>query len=181
MDEGYFTWLKSNVEYFTEAGRHDHLFEVLHSLPFQPAIERDRNRVADAMALRDEYYGEGAWDGVTVETACSFLEFLVALARRMNYIYATVVEDRTQDMFWEVLHNLGLDEVTDDICDEDDTYETDKMIEYVVDTVNTRQFNSDGTEGLFPMPDTRVDQRNVEIWYQMNQYLMQKMTEEGRL
>lgn len=177
----YLDWLKNQIEYFDSEGSFDYLLDQLYSVAYVPLMERDQNRYADGLELRDEYFKDFGEDANIIDSPCSFLEFLIALARRMNYIYADIHEDRTQDMFWTMLRNAGLDG-----CDDgyhwavgDDAFNED--VEYVVDRIINREFDEDGRGGLFPLNNPTTNQRNVEIWYQMNQYLVEVMKEEGRL
>lgn len=172
----YLDWLKNQVEYF-DGPRHNQLLNKLHDLPFTPIIERDENRAYDGIHLRDEYFDEYGDDAYIIDTGCSFLEFLVALARRMNYIYARVDEDRTADCFWMLIDNLGI--YYSDEIDASFFKKREKYVEFAVKNVNDRSYQENGRGGLFPLRHPRTNQRNVEIWYQMNQYLNELMSEEG--
>lgn len=174
----YLDWLKSQVNYFIVDSPHDMLLNRLHDFPFIPVIERDQNRAADGIHLRDEYFKDFGEDGMVIDTRCSFLEFLIALARRMNYIYADIHEDRTKDMFWTLIRNLGLEWLTDEefLMDGGET-----AVACAVTRINHREIKPNGFYGLFPLQNPREDQRNVEIWYQMNQYLDEVMRAEGRI
>ena len=169
----YLDWLKSQVEYF-DGPKHNCLLDNLYEFAYVPTIDRDRNRYYDGIELRDEYFKEFTDDPMIIDAQCSFLEFLIALARRMNYIYARIDEDRTADCFWMLVNNLRIN-----FDDESDYFIGD--ISAAVDAVNTRSYQQDGTGGLFPLKHPRENQRNVEVWYQMNQYLNELMVEEGRL
>lgn len=175
MRTTYLDWLKSQVEYF-DGPRHNSLLDKLYSIAYIPLLERDWNRYEDGIALRNEYFGGKRPDDNIIDSPCSFLEFLIALARRMNYIYAEVHEDRTQDCFWMMINNLVINFV-DDIWDE----ECNQIIDLAVTRVVERIYDPDGNGGLFPLANPPTNQRNVEVWYQMNQYLAELMREEGRL
>lgn len=181
MQMTYFGWLKTLVEYFDTPIPHMQLFRRLHQNTFIPVIERDQNRADDGIALRDEAPKLLVPEETisTIDSPCSFLEFLIALARRMNYIYARPDEDRTQDCFWTLLRNLGLDEL------DDSQYSylgvADEMVDAAVSRVNDRTFETNGYGGLFPLEHPRMNQRNVEIWYQMNQYMIEVLKNEGRM
>lgn len=169
----YFEWLKGQVEYFTEIGEYDFLFKRLHSREFYALIQNDQNRYGDGIALRDEYYGfypDSA--GYIFDGPCSFLEFLIALSRRMSFICSKSDEDLTADCFWQLIANLGLATMTDiDYLAEGG----DMVVDQAIDRVLQRNYSPNGVGGLFPMENARHDQRNVEIWYQMNQYITERM------
>lgn len=177
-DKSYFEWLKSQVEYFDTAGDHEFLFKKLYEKEYYPLIDRDQNRFDDGVALRNEYKNYIFPDeDLVIDTPCSVLEFLVALARRMNYIYARIDEDCTPDMFWLMLENIELESM------EDETYFDfggDNFVDEKISMVLDRTYGNDGDGNLFPLSNPRTNQRNVEVWYQMNQYLNEKMGLEGR-
>lgn len=174
----YFIWLKSQIEYFDDAGNHDFLLKRLYNKEYYALMDRDQNRLDDGLALRDEYYNYFSTDdGMVIDTPCSVLEFLVALARRMNYIYARVDEDCTEDMFWLMLENIDLSEMEDEVYFD---FGGDVFVDEKIDMVLDRAYDDAGNGNIFPLKNPRTNQRNVEIWYQMNQYLNEKMEWEGR-
>lgn len=171
----YLDWLKLRIEYF-DGLPHNHLLNILHSIEYVPVMLMDLNRYNDGIAIRNDYFTAFGEDSNIIDSPCSFLEFLYALARRMNYIYAMVDEDRTQDCFWTLINNMGLGQIDDSTPNIDDQY-----VHSCVDKIIHRRFKKDGSDGLFPLDNPRTNQRNVDIWSQMNQYLTEVMTKEGRL
>jgi len=98
----------------------------------------------------------------------------VALAQRMDfettgaYDENSVGSDRTAYWFWEMMDNLGLTAYDDDsYVDLDGT----TYVEQIIDEFVNREYDYDGTGGIFPLKHAEKDQRNVEIWYQMSAYL----------
>ena len=178
MRESYFDWLKNQVEYFDTPVTHNKLFKKLHETRYVPLMEKDQNRAEDGIHLRDVFFGTDHEDGaLIIDTNCSFLEFLVALSIRMNYIYAMLDEDRTADCFWTLINNMGLGDINDNNWSSGDS----DYIQSCCDVIINRAYQQDGKGGLFPLDNPRTNQRNVEIWYQMNQYLTEVMKKEGRL
>lgn len=167
----YYDWLKDQVELFDNRGRSDALLCELHSITYIPMLTLDKNRECDGLELRDIYDKE--YDGYEVtfqvDTPCSMLEFLVALARRMNYIYARDNENTTSRMFWLMINNVGLS-----------INSTEEEINRTMERIIRRDYGANGEGNLFPLKMPRDNQRNVEVWYQMNQYLIEIMAEEGR-
>lgn len=139
--------------------------------------EMDCNRIADGLALREEYemHGfNGESDHInfpkTPEGTCTFLEFLAALARRIenDYLYDPMMGNRTWLWFTMMLNNMGLMEVwfKNDHIDPHDVYYIQKRMFRVIE----KDYNDDGTDGgLFPIPNRDV--KNLEIWDQMRLYL----------
>ena len=100
-----------------------------------------------------------------MELDCSMLEMLIALARRVSFeSYSTAT-----DWFWCMIQNLELGKYTDDI------YEVSIMeeVEEALKNLNARNYGADGSGGLFPLRKPAMDQRRVEIWYQMQAYLLE--------
>lgn len=85
---------------------------------------------------------------------------------------STEFGDRTSQWFWYMIVSLGLSGMTDDHYNSD----------YVDDQLNAfmdREYAPDGKRSLFWVPETKKDFRNIEIWYQMCEYLNSTIN-EGR-
>lgn len=176
----YFDWLKNTVDPFVGRGTHDRFFSILHSMAYVPIMELDNNREMDGIGLRDIYcrgYGlDSLGSDLVIDSPCSVLEFLVALANRMDYIYSPTEKRYLSELFWEILNNVGIYyQTTTDDCFERDPLKFQTHIQKTIDTIMDRTYRPDGTGNLFPLKNPKEDQRNVEIWYQMNQYLIEKM------
>jgi len=129
-------------------------------------IPNDDNRAEDGKALRYEFINEQGVDEVDQEwldLGCSFLEMLIALARRAAF----ESDDEVVEWFWRFIFNLGLNNHTDSAY----TRETEREVDNVLDTVIFRTYDADGLGGLFPLTHPRQDQRKVELWYQLAAYL----------
>lgn len=173
----YFEWLEKQVVYFDKQYTYHNLLSVLYSVEYIPRIDKDQNRLIDGIYIRKEYFDKYRTDQSIVSLPCNFLEFLIGLARRMNYIYGDVYEDRTKDCFWTLIRNMGLSELNDLSYEKHNEHD----ILFAVYRVINRTYDVTGDGGLFPLQNPRENQRNVEVWYQMNQYLAEAMSEEGRL
>ncbi|MGE5418510.1 MAG: hypothetical protein ACM3N1_00240, partial [Accumulibacter sp.] len=77
-------------------------------------------------------------------------------------------KDKTFRWFWELMENVGLNKFTDD--DYFDMGGTLK-INHILGTVLGRTYKRNGEGGLFPIKKTIKDQKKIEIWYQMCEYL----------
>jgi hypothetical protein len=128
----------------------------------------DENRDIDAFDLRKEYFFDNGLDVSEVWTSPrSCLEVLAALSRRIEIeITGEPGNDHIERWFWIMISNLGLDRFDDDHYDHG-------YVEYILDVWLARKFEKNGKCGLFPLKKATSDQRDVDIWYQMQAYLME--------
>lgn len=162
----YGAWLLSRVG-FRRRG-YILLMDQLHITPFSFVIARDRNRATDGVLLREEFYRENEVDyGVhDHRDDCHVLEMLVALAIRIEEEYTGEGSGSRPDIiFWEMIQNLELDAYDDREFDSEE-------VEYILDRWMEREFDYNGHGSIFPIRRPIRDQRDVEIWSQMNEYLM---------
>ena len=80
-------------------------------------------------------------------------------------------EGEPRAWFWHMIQNLGLEQKTDAYMLAPHQQED---IQDVVDRVIWRQYDPNGHGGLFPMTNPHEDQRKVELWYQVNSYLLER-------
>ena len=148
------------------------MISALHRMEFEPRIAMDSNRGMDGLQLRVDFMNEhGAWGSATNRGPCTFFEFLVALAKRMSFLMqGEGNHGQTEYFFWKMIDNLGLTKVTDDKWN---YINGEFFVEDAVWRVNQRQYQADGTGGIFPLKHPARDQRGVEIWYQMNAWMME--------
>ncbi len=169
LDEGYLYWLNSLVEPVRNpnpARTHSLLIEQLFLKEFRWSVPNDDNRAEDGKELRQEFLYEYDVDQKWMSEPCSVMEMLVALARRVAF----EANGEPDEWFWILLNNLGLDRYTDDVYG--DMVETE--VNDVLDIFIERRYGHNGEGGgLFPLEDTRADQREFEIWYQMSSYLLE--------
>ena len=162
MREGYLRRLKSLI---LPAPNHKHyhiLINTLLSHAFTPIIERDENRAIDGIYLRSEL----GFEDPTDKRPCSLLEMLIALAGRFDG-NSGFDPDEVWENFWSMMENIGLDQYDDIHYAKDEVW----SILYIFDN-RTYAFNGKG--GLFPLKRPTHDQRNVEIWDQMQEWLIEK-------
>lgn len=154
------------------------LFDQLLETDFYWDISLDENRSADGIEVRRLFWDkhpaqvglvEGGPDAF-LKANCSVLEMLIGLSNRMNGDVSFNDEKLKQiyENFWELLGNLGISD-----CD-DIVYDRDKVAESL-DIFLNRTYGPDGKGGLFPLKNAKKDQREVEIWYQMQAYLTEKL------
>lgn len=162
----YGEWLIWRVKFDLDG--YDKLMELLHDIPFIYFINGDENRAIDGKMLREEYLSEDMRSidlfDVNYEE-CSILELLVGLSIRIdNEWIGEIDEEHPNEIFWEMLENLGLNRSTDSSFNS----------EFVLKTIDiwiNRKFDRNGIGSIFPLMSGRRDQRRLEIWEQMQEYI----------
>jgi len=151
------------------------LINYLHSVTFEPLIPNDDNREEDGLQLRDQYLDEEGPTGPSSlpDEPCSMLEMMIGLSKRMEFeLGGGQYEHPAAYWFWVLIDNLNLTLQTDDNYRRDLPASKDYM-EVIVYNLVHRTYSRNGDGGLFPVHKTRKDQRRVEIWYQMNTWIME--------
>jgi len=49
-----------------------------------------------------------------------------------------------------------------------------KKVDDILDRVIHRKYKANGEGGFFPLKETNNDQRDVELWYQMSEYVLER-------
>ena len=165
----YLKWLISKVEFLDFPEKYDRLFSALHRREFIWKHPMDKNRASDALELRNRYFVETGLKAPWHPVQATVLEVLISIASSMDFICSPLDEDNTKIIFWKLMSNLGLSDVSDLY------YESlggDTFVYQIIDRFMNREYDVDGRNGgLFPMKKPRQNQREVELWYQMHQYL----------
>lgn len=157
-----------HAPYGRDTAQYSRMLWQLHNTEFVATIDLDNNRIADALEFRRTYsYGQ------LTENVC-MLEMMVSLARRIetDVMQGTVDFDRTGDWFWAMIESLGLSDMTNDVYDE-------AVISDILERFMHRRYSRNGKHGLFTVPDSAVDMRDQEIWYQAALYLTDVLKAEG--
>lgn len=172
LDEQYLVWLYKRVGYSEFSRSSETYWELLKQMykkEFQWVLSDDDNRAADGLSLRDDFMIETdnedpEWSGL----GCSLLEVVVALSKR-----AAFSDDLLRGesyWFWTMMDNAGLSTF------DDDRYWTLRPGPYVdalLENLMNRRYGYDGTKGFFPLKHPDQDQREVEMWYQLQSYLIE--------
>lgn len=178
----YFQWLCEKVNLYSPDNEiYTSLVRILMEREFYWIIDNDSNRASDGQYLRvmfekeihdTTYFGD-------INAPCSMLEMLIALAKRIDDIlYDSERGPRVDYWFWMLIGNLGLDPATDEEISWNGKY-GEKFVNRTIDHFLERKYSKKGYGGLFPLHSNRYsDQRNVEIWYQMNYYVIENFTEK---
>ncbi|MCF8018154.1 MAG: hypothetical protein K9L62_02025 [Vallitaleaceae bacterium] len=170
LDNLYFDWMVHKIR-----DRQTHLYKkllaTLHETTFTWLIDLDENRFIDGQELRYRFaYDTGLdyhmVDSLIEKDPCSVLEMMVALALRCEeqIMDNPAKGDRISVWFWAMISSLNLESMTDRRYN----------LNYVQSILNQflhRQYNPDGSGGLFTVRFAKQDMRNVEIWYQACMYL----------
>lgn len=176
LDELYLTWLYSqtgSVKTRSTERTYWHLLRLLFTKEFVWFVPNDDNRAEDGKDLRNEFLLDHNIDDVDelwMREPCSFLEMLVGLSRRLAYI--AYAED-ARDWFWHLVDNMDLSRFTDAYSDRYAPGTFDDAVDEIVERVIFRTYYFNGHGGLFPLRNAVQDQRKVEIWYQLNTYLIE--------
>lgn len=169
VKQDYFQWLCELIHAGDGEVPYYILAKELHKIEFTWTVPNDDDRAADGRNLRVEY----GRDRQYLDGPCSVLEMLIALARRIDFELSSPNEsvDYTPKYFWEMISNLGLVEYNDDVYVR---LNRQLPLRGIIRTLLDREYCSNGYGGLFPLNYPGVDQRDEEIWYQMNSYVEEK-------
>lgn len=156
----YFNWLCAKV---IDNTLDRNLMVALYQTEFIWVVQADAHRASDGVELRYDFMLEtgNEPDGLWEALPCSLLEFFIAFAKRAEF--QTNVS--TKDWFWIFLTNLNLDEFRHQ------TIIDRRRFDEIVDTFLWRTYDHRGFGGLFPLPHTQKDQRDIEIWYQFFEWI----------
>lgn len=145
----------------------------LHFIEFTYIIEKDKNRAEDGIYLRNEFLESNQPETISMANPCSVLEMLVALALRMSTEYIGT-EERIDYIFVNLLENLCLLDFSNKYYHSS----TFGDVATIVFSWLDRKFSPSGKGSIFPLEYDRVikypDQRNIEIWEQMQCYINDK-------
>lgn len=169
LDELYLRWLYSqvgNVKLRDRRRTHWSLMRLLYKKEFVWLIPNDDNRLQEGLDLRMDFIHDEELTDVDpywLELGCSMLEMMIGLARRL---YFQDDENTVGEWFWELIVNLGMQDVDIDFDPKGTHNDT-------LDRVIWRTYRPNGRGGLFPLRRPSKDQRDVELWYQLSAYLLE--------
>lgn len=175
VKDDYFEWLMDIVQPIRNGKSWLILMKVLGRTEFEVLVPNDINRCIDGCGLREEFRlcSHHSSYADIMEQPCSVLELLLSLARKMDFelsdaFYSSGM-DHTEEFFWELLGNLGLDFY------DDDTYADRKgagnEVKKILRVFMSRDYDECGHGGAFPLTCSKRDQRYVELWRQLSEYL----------
>ncbi|MBO7449066.1 MAG: hypothetical protein J6U54_01745 [Clostridiales bacterium] len=165
----YYEYLISKVRTSDETAlylaNHENLLMKLFKQPFIFTIPMDSNRYEDGISLRYRYE-EDTGHLYSEEEPCNMLEMIVALAVRIENDFMGDEKGNTiGNWFVYMINSLGFPE---------DSLLTDEQFYYILNNFYTHSYSNDGSGGgcLFYIPGFKGDLRQMEIWNQMNCWIM---------
>lgn len=170
LEEEYFIWLCAQVDADGPDKGYMNLMHELYEYEFSEKtaklVGNDENRIEDGLYLRTKFLNETEMHGY-LNGPCSVLEFLIALACRMEDVIG--YEDAPY-WFWVMMRNCGLNNFNDNHTIKF-KWPKNEVI-FRVDNILNRKYDRYGFISLFPNPESSRDLRRTEIWYQMQTYLV---------
>lgn len=169
LDELYLTWLYgqfADPEVASPSQTYWKVSTCLFKKEFVWFVPNDDNRAEDGRYLREEFLadlGLEVEDPDWMHMGCSMLELFVGLSRRLSFLD----EGEPRDWFWHLMNTLSLRH------NDRRPFRTDD-VEEVLDNVIWRTYEPDGQGGLFPLKHPERDQRDEELWRQLNSYLLER-------
>lgn len=169
MTEKYVEWIMRKVirNPLYDPYRYEKLIYELYDIPFAPGCAMDANRDADGRQLRIRYAREKHMDVMKSlpDLQSSMLEMMVGFAIRTyeEVMKGLPVEYSPDVIFWMMIENMGLDDMTDEDFDR-------ARVQKAVDIAVNGPYDWDGTGGaLFRIrpSESLRDFRMADIWYQM--------------
>ncbi len=173
LNDQYFNWMYQLVcdSRYAKGLSYRKLLHHLHEIDFTYTIPMDGNRWEDGIDLRYRFgYEEGYIQPMIAsyldDRSCSVLEMLIALSIRCeeHIMGDPNAGNRTGQWFWNMIVNLGLGSMND-------IHYNEKFIDKSISRFLNREYQKDGTGGLFTVRRPKKDMRSTEIWYQMCWYL----------
>lgn len=164
----YFEFVLEYLEAEDGDRSYSNLLWQLYNIEFVALIDMDRNRIANALYLRDRicedegirYVGDGF---------CSALDILIHLADRMAFNLDRLDEEESglKCYFWELIENFGFTDFDDSVwnCEvKDEVFE-------VVNQWIERKYDASGKNTPFPKRHRAKNFRHLELWDQMQMYM----------
>ena len=161
IDHDYFEWLISQIE-VRSSRTFNGLFERMHNIEFVWTVPNDDNRLQDGLDLRAQFLN-GARRTINLDGA-TILEVLIGLSRRVAF----TAGGEAPWWAWQLIENLRLHKQADPLTNQ----KADVIDEKLQDLI-WRTYQRDGQGGFFPLNSALEDQTKIEIWYQMNAYVME--------
>lgn len=175
IEKEYFSWL---LKFIAPCRRYTKVLRKLYDTDFTYSIKLDENRSHDGRDLRARFiYEKYPNDEYLLRDIdnrkCSILEMMIALSIRIEDFIMSDDKygNRTSEWFHSMLRSLGLNKSNNDNYDRE-------YVETIIYVFSNRHYKANGEGGLFTVHNHRLDMRNIEIWYQMTNYL-NEIIEEG--
>lgn len=181
IEDSYFQFLMrliDNERPQPPARNYGVLLHYMYNMEFEYIIPLDENRAYDGLNLRYLFSTDAPFNYNDILDAlddpCSILEMIIGLAHRIETDITCEPDgiDRTSELFWQMISSLGLEDMTDS------NFNSDKVIDILRCFLN-RRYSPNGQGGLFTVNNYDGDMRDIEIWYQANIWLNEKIYNEN--
>jgi len=171
----YFDYLLSLVD-SPDVYNHRVMLGILFGTDFRWSIHNDDNRASDGLEIRYNFEQECDVSSAEMQellnVPCSVMEVVCGLAIRMDETMRDPMEHHVNRWFWELMGNLNLLVFTDEDFEKGlwNVRDVGKILDIFMD----RTYDELGHGGLFPRNFCDKNQKEVELYGQMNGYLMEK-------
>lgn len=170
-DREYLDWLTRKV---TRSNRYSLLLSKLYSTEFVAKNPRDENRIDDAVELREEFIDYYGFEP-DIDIDCSILELLIGICYRIVEIMGEDEELGVEKWFWILVDNVLDDYKIFDNRNLTKNRVLNEELNAILYRFVNRKYDFDGSNGgIFPLKRPEMDQKRVEIWYQMQSYLNER-------
>lgn len=171
LDELYLKWLYEQVADPEQNLTYWKVLRVLFTTEFVWTVANDENRIADGKELRERFIDSQGIrlrrsDRHWIELGCSMLELMVGLAVRLEF---EADKGKVHYWFWVLMENIGLSEF-----DDNNREFPEERIREVLERVIHRYYEPNGHGGFFPLENPHEDQRDIELWYQLSAYVLER-------
>lgn len=169
MGRLYFGWLYDRVVREPRESPLGYVYvcNLMHQIKFDDRTPNDDNRSADGRELRrlfliESQFQEDQYTEWLAEPATIF-EVIVGLCLRADF------QTELGDPWWfkQFMIHLNIDQYYNSVFTDRDSLKIEKILK----RFNERTYSQNGHGGLFPLKHTARDQRGVELWYQMAEFL----------
>lgn len=170
LEELYFNWLFEQTHLGSE---YLIVCRAMFRKEYVWLIANDDNRAEHGKELRLSFLNDPKTPHIRpsyewMHMGCSFLEMLIALAKRIAF----EMDESEAHWFEYFMVVLDIQEIV--AAPRKPDSEIYPIVDEIVDRVIWRTYSPSGHGGLFPLRYPDQDQREVEIWYQANAYLLER-------
>ena len=174
--DAYFDHL---IDQITSTGKYDYdnyicMLRRMYTYDFHYYVPMDQNRIVDVIDhLRRPFWGD---DAVYHIGQVKVLEILVALAIRVEEHIEDEDMPSRDDLFHEMLENLGLLAYSDDVLNGPRSVKAASKVSGILHDFVKRKYDANGRGGIFPLMDPPFDSdlREVDLWYQAMWYICER-------
>ena len=168
----YLMWLSAQAGFdpLSEESIFWHLLLQLFNKEFSWVVPNDDNRANDGLYLREVFSNEFGGN-IEFATGVNMLELMVGLAYRLGFEMSDESEDPAY-WFAILLTNTGLDRFHDKRYLAD--FASASHVDNILNRIINRDYDADGYGGFFPLQRPEEDQRGLELWGQLNSYILER-------